>query len=109
MFYIGVAAGFLIFASGAILVPGWWKLAWIAGCMGALAVLPLVLASVLDPLNVGRIRRYCRRIGVSEVNVEIFPNHYGVHFCKNDRKHYAKCLVKGGNIKWKGVSPEDVT
>jgi hypothetical protein len=107
MFYVGVAIGFVIFTAGTILVPDWWKLAWIAGCVAALAVLPSVLASVLDPLNVARIRRYCRRIGVSEVSIEVFPNHYGVHFRKNDQKHYAKCLVKGGQIKWKGVSPED--
>jgi hypothetical protein len=108
MFYAYVVAGFVIFGTGLVLIPGWWKLAWIAACLALLAVLPALLAKMLDPLNARRIRRICAEAGATDVEVEPFPNHYGVHFMKNERKHYAKCTVARGEIKWKGVSPAEV-
>ncbi len=108
VFYLSIAIGFAFFALGLVLTPGWWKLAWVAGSLGLLMVLPSILGAILDPLNVVRIHSYCRRIGVTGVKVEAFPNHYGVHFWKNDREHYAKCQVKAWQIKWKGLSPAEI-
>ena len=108
MFYVAVAFEVAVFGLGFVLLPGWWKLAWIGGFLLTLMVLPLALARVLDPLNAARIRAYCARIGVTDVRVEVFPNHYGVHFRKNDKDLYAKCQVKGWQIKWKDLSPSEV-
>ena len=69
--------------------------------------LPLILAKVLDPLNVWRIRSRCQELGVSDVEIQVWPNHYGVTFQKDGQKHYAKCIVKGRTIKWKGKSPDE--
>lgn len=108
MFYVYLVAGFAVFGFGLILIPGWWKLAWVAACSALVVFLPALLAKVLDPLNANRIRKYCAGVGVTNVEVKPFPNHYGVHFTKNDRKHYAKCVVAGGTIKWKGPSPAEI-
>lgn len=108
MFYVYLIAGLAVFGAGLFLAPAWWKLAWVAACLALIAFLPALLAKVLDPLNAERIRAYCLAVGATDVKVQPFPNHYGVHFRKNDRKHYAKCTVAGGKIKWKGASPADV-
>ena len=108
MFYAYLIAGLIVFGAGLFLAAGWWKLGWVAACLALMALLPLLLAKVLDPINANRIRTYCAEVGVTEVDVEPFPNHYGVHFRKNDRKHYAKCTVARGEIKWKGPSPAEV-
>jgi hypothetical protein len=108
VFYLAIAIAFVLLAAGVLFAPGLWKLAWVAGWLACLMVLPAVLGALFDPLNVARIRRYCRRAGVSEVRVDVFPNHYGVHFQKNQKSHYAKCQVKGWQLKWKGLSPAEI-
>jgi hypothetical protein len=108
VFYVYLIAGFMVFGIGLILTPGWWKLGWVAVCLALMLFLPAILAKVLDPLNAKRICAYCAEVGVTDVEVTPFPNHYGVHFRKNDRKHYAKCTVRRGYIKWKGPSPAEV-
>jgi hypothetical protein len=107
MFYAYLIAGFAVFGVGLFLAPGWWKVAWVVACFALMVFLPSLLAKVLDPLNAKRIRAYCADAGATDVEVQPFPNHYGVHFLKNDRKHYAKCTVVGGKIKWKGPSPAE--
>ena len=108
MFYFYLVAGFAIFGAGLLLVPGWWKLAWVAACLVLAMFLPLILGALLDPLNAKRIRSHCTEVGATDVEVQPFPNHYGVHFTKNDRKHYAKCTVVRGKITWKGPSPGEI-
>ncbi len=108
MFYFYLIAGFAVFGIGLVVIPGWWKLAWIAACFVLMVFLPALLAKILDPLNAKRIKAYCAGLGVTEVEVKPFPNHYGVHFTKNERKHYATCVVARGRIKWKGPSPAEV-
>ncbi len=108
MFYAYLILGFAIFGGGVVLIPGWWKVAWIAACIAIALFLPSMLASILDPLNTRRIKSYCANVGVTDVQVRPFPNHYGVHFKKNDRKHYAKCNVVRGKIKWTGPSPAEI-
>lgn len=78
------------------------------GLLGLLAAVPALLAWTLDPLNSRRIRKYCEGLGFTEIAIEPFPNHYGVHFTKDGRKLYAKCSVVGRKIKWKGPSPEEL-
>jgi hypothetical protein len=108
MFYLYGVAGFAVFGAGLIIAPGLWKVAWVAAFIALLAFLPTLLAKILDPLNARRIRAYCVEVGVTNVEIQPFPNHYGVHFTKDDRKHYAKCTVARGRIKWKGPSPVEV-
>ena len=108
MFYFYLVAGFAVFGAGLLIVPGLWKVAWVAAFLVLLAFVPTLLAKILDPLNARRIRAYCFEVGVTNVEIQPFPNHYGVHFTKNDRKHYAKCKVTGGRIEWKGPSPAEV-
>lgn len=108
MFYFYLVVGVAVFGFGIAIIPGWWKLAWAAACLALMVFLPALLAKVLDPLNAKRIRKYCAGVGVTEVEVKTFPNHYGVHFTKNDRKHYAKCIVTKGEIRWRGPSPAEV-
>ena len=52
MFYAYLVLGFGIFGAGMFLVPGWYKMLWIVGCLAAVIALPAVLERVLDPLNV---------------------------------------------------------
>jgi hypothetical protein len=108
MFYAYLVAGLVLFGVVFVLVPGWWKLLWVVGALVFAAFIPLILEKILDPVNAGRIRDYCAKIGVTNVEVRAFPNHYGVHFEKNDKRHYAKCVVTRGQISWKGLAPEDV-
>lgn len=108
MFYVCVAAGFAILFAGMVIVPSWWKLLWLAAFVALLAAAPTLLARLLDPLNIKRIRAYCLKIGVTDVHVKPFPNHYGVRFTKNQREHYAKCVVARGKITWTGPSPSEV-
>ena len=108
MFYVYLIIGFAIFGVGLVLMSGWWRLAWIAACLATAMVLPLILGAILDPLNARRIKSYCAGAGATDVEVEPFPNHYGVHFRKNERKHYAKCRVVRGKIEWKGTSPAEI-
>ena len=82
MFYVYLTAGFALFGVGLLLAPGWWKLAWAVGCLALMVFLPALLAKVLDPLNAKRIRAYCAAVGVTDVEVQPFPNHYGVRFRK---------------------------
>ena len=107
MFYVYLIVGFAVFGAGLFLAPGWWKVAWIAACLVLMAFLPAVLAKILDPLNTRRIRAYCAEVGVTDVEIQPFPNHYGVRFRKKDSEHYAKCTVVRGKIKWKGTSPAE--
>ena len=108
MFYAYVIFGFAVFGAGLIVVRGWWKLAWVAACFLMVVFLPLILGALLDPLNAKRIRSYCAGVGATNVEVQPFPNHYGVHFQKNDRKHYAKCKVVRGKLNWTGPSPGEM-
>lgn len=108
MFYVCLIAGFAVFGAGLYLAPGWWKTAWVVVWLSLVVFLPSLLAKVLDPINASRIRAYCAAAGATDVEIQPFPNHYGVRFRKNDRKHYAKCTVAGGKIKWKGPSPAEI-
>jgi hypothetical protein len=108
MFYTYLVVGFAILLAGLFLVPGWWKLAWVVGSIAFVAYLPMLLEKALDPINSNRIREYCSKVGATNVEIRAFPNHYGVHFQKSDKRHYAKCIVTRGQIKWNGLSPEDV-
>jgi hypothetical protein len=75
--------------------------------LAVIAFLPALLARILDPLNMRVIRARCTALGLSDVEIEPFPNHYGVHFSRDGRKHYAKCVVAGGQIRWLSNSPEE--
>ena len=108
MFYVYLILGSGIFIVGFILTPGWWRLAWVAGSLVVAMLLPSILGAILDPLNAKRIRAYCKGIGLTDVEVKPFPAHYGVHFKKDDREHYAKCEVVRGKIQWKGPSPSEI-
>jgi len=108
MFYVYASFGVAVFVAGVVLLPAWWKLVWTGVFVTLLMFMPQVLSGVLDPINVKRIRSYCEGVGVTDVRIELFPNHYGVHFRKNDRKHYARCRVAWGKIKWKGPSPGEI-
>jgi hypothetical protein len=72
-----------------------------------LVFLPNVLGMFLDPRNTKLIQARCDAAGVSDIKIKAWPNHYGVSFRKNGQRHYAKCRVASGVIKWKGRAPED--
>lgn len=74
-----------------------------------LAFLPLILAKILDPINITRIHRICEASDCTEIKVKAFPNHYGVTFRKGGKAHYLKCKAVGFKIKWKGQEPKNVT
>jgi hypothetical protein len=98
VFYVYLALGFGIFGVGMFLVPGWFKVLWVAGCFVAVLALPVILERVLDPLNIRRISRYLAASGASDIKVQPFPNHYGAHYIRDGVKHYAKCSVKRGMV-----------
>lgn len=108
MFHVYLVLGFAIFGGGMFLIPGLWKIAWLLGCVAVVVFLPQILSAVLDPVNERHIRDYCNEVGVTDVKVKPFPNHYGVEYWKGGRKCYSKCKVVGGKIHWKGSSPSDV-
>ena len=99
LLYVFVALGFCIFFAGLALVPGYWKFAWGLACIGILAVLPSVLAKVLDPINSRRIFRHLRDTGATDISIEPYPNHYGVRFLRDGVAYYAKCRVVKGKVK----------
>lgn len=109
MFYTYLIAGFLTFATGLLLIPGWFKLAWVALFILGVMFIPLLLEKILDPINEKRIYAYFSNFGVLEIKIRTFPNHYGVLFIKNGKKHYLKCKVMKGKIQWLGKSPEELT
>ncbi len=109
MFYAYLVIGFLTFLVGLMLIPGWFKLAWVALFFLGMMFLPLLLEKILDPLNSKRIREYCSNLGATDIKIRPFPNHYGVHFTKNGKKRYFKCKVIRGAIQWVGKSPEELS
>ena len=60
-----------------------------------MASLPMPLARFLDPFNIGRIRAYCAEVGATEVEVQPFPNHYGVRFTNESTQ--AQCQMHCGS------------
>ena len=98
VFYVYIALGFGIFGTGMFLIPGWFKILWVAGCLAVAVALPLILERVLDPLNIRRITRHLAASGASDIKVQPFPNHYGAHFVRGGVKQYAKCSVKRGKV-----------
>ena len=72
-------------------------------------LVPLYFSTIHDPLSKKRIQTYCNSLGLSNVEVKIYPGHYGVKFTKNGQKYYVKCSVGlSGNIAWKGKSPAEM-
>ena len=98
MFYVYLALGFGIFGAGMFLVPGWFKVLWVAGCLAFAVTLPAILERVLDPINIRRISQHLAASGATDIKVQPFPNHYGAHFTRDGVKHYAKCSVKFGKV-----------
>jgi len=78
----------------------------IVALLALVAFLPLMLSWVLDPWNMRVIRSKCRALGLSDIEIKPFPNHYGVHFVRNGVKQYAKCSVRLGRIRWRSNNPE---
>jgi hypothetical protein len=99
VFYVYLALGFGIFGTGMFLVPGWFKVLWVAGCLVAVVALPFILERVLEPLNIRRISRHLAASGASDIKLQPFPNHYGAHYIRDGVKHYAKCSVKRGKVE----------
>jgi len=99
MFYLYLILGFAMFGAGMFLLPGWFKLLWVAGCLFFAATLPIILARVLDPLNVRRISRYLAATGATDIKVDSFPNHYMAHFARDGARQHAKFRVKRGKIQ----------
>jgi len=66
-----------------------------------LMYLPNILSAVIDPRNIKIIIADCAAKGYENVRVKLWPNHYGVHFTANGKKHYATCKVEKGAVKWK--------
>ncbi len=79
----------------------------LGGVNYVIAFLPAILTSVLAPINIGGIRLHCNSLGVSQVEIQLCPNHYAVTFQKNGQKYSAKCTAKGRSIKWKGPGPDE--
>lgn len=71
-----------------------------------LVFFPAILSKVLDPINVRTIRKRLHQLGITDVEVKAWPNHYGVTCVKNGQKHYLKCVVTGRKVEWKGTEPE---
>lgn len=76
-------------------------------CLLFLALVPTIMGLVLDPINKMRICSHCAALGFSEVKIDVFPNHYGVHFLKDGKRCYAKCAMRGFKLKWNGTKPEE--
>jgi hypothetical protein len=76
--------------------------------MAVFAAVPTLLGLLLDPLNMRRIRTYCSGLGLENVSITPYPNHYGVEAIKGGRRIYAKCSVVGKKIKWKGPAPSEL-
>jgi hypothetical protein len=98
VFYAYLVLGFGIFGAGMFLLPGWYKVLWVAGCVALTVALPFILERVLDPLNIRRIARHLEATGASDIQVQSFPNHYGAHYVRAGVKHYARCSVKRGKV-----------
>ena len=111
MFYVYLVTGFAIFLGGLallvtqrnLLLALGWVVLWLVLAMA----MPALVSYIVDPLNTRRIRKYFAAMGATDVRVEAFPNHYGVHFKQNDLQYYVKCRVRGRKIEWKGKSPEE--
>ena len=74
--------------------------------MAFLAFLPFLLSLVLDPFNISKVKSYCETVGYTDIEIKVWPNHYGVKFKNNGKKHYVKCRVIGLKIKRVGKSAE---
>ena len=99
MFYAYLTLAFAIVGAGLILVPGYYKLLWIAGCFAVAVALPAILGLVLDPLNIRRITRHLAATGATDIQVQPFPNHYGARYSRDGVQRYARCSVRRGKVK----------
>jgi hypothetical protein len=108
MFYVAVLLGILVSVAMGFLLPLWAFAIYLLALVTLLAALPTLLASVLDPHNAAIIRNYCAELGISQVTIRPFPNHYGIRFRIMGRSFYTRCRVSRGEIQWKGKSPEEM-
>ena len=77
--HVYLIAGFIVFGIGLILMPGWWKLGWVAVCLALMLFLPTILAKVLDPLNAKRIRAYCAEAAAMTCRLHVATEAREVH------------------------------
>jgi hypothetical protein len=77
--------------------------------MAVLAAVPTLLGLILDPLNMRRIRTYCSGLGLENVSITPYPNHYGIEAVKHGRRIYAKCSVSGKRSNGKDQRPRSVS
>lgn len=108
MFYAYVIVCVLVSIAAGLLLPFWAFGIYLVALFALIGALPSLLAKMVDPRNAEIIRVYCQGIGISEVTVRPFPNHYGVRFRADDRRFHARCTVAGGKLRWKGKSPQDL-
>lgn len=71
------------------------------GTLFILMFIPVFLGWIIDPINIKRIKKYCKTQGIIVDKVDLFPNHYGVKYTQNGIKGYAKVTFKKKNICWK--------
>ena len=54
----------------------------------------------LDYWNISRIKKACREEGLSDVEIKVWPGHYGVRAKKNGAAIYRKAGVWGTKVSW---------
>lgn len=66
---------------------------------------PWLLSLVWDTRNKRIIHAHCQALGFTDVEIKLWPNHYGVTFKREGQSHYAKCKVKRRQVQWLGKTP----
>jgi hypothetical protein len=72
-----------------------------------LPFIPWILSKIIDPRNKRIIRDECIKLGLDRIDIELWPNHYGVRGEKDGHKVYFKCRVKSRKIKWIVKNPAE--
>ena len=70
---------------------------------------PWIFSKIADPINMAKIRRMCADEKVKVINIELFPNHYGVKCEIAGKSEYRKYKVTKGKLhlvksKWKNTN-----
>lgn len=67
---------------------------------GLIFAILLWLRWPLDYWNVWQIKKACRKEGLADVEIKIWPGHYGVRAKKNGEAVYRKAGVWGTKVSW---------
>ena len=79
------------------------------GVLLVLFVLMMVVGRWYDRMALRAAKAYCQDHGLEYIEANAYPNHYGLYFKQDGKRHYASYdFLANRTISWKKGSPLEV-